>query len=230
MLRDSFQSSGPALGLTPQIPKKTIIRSITTFIEKLLVHFRNTAVLNEQDEESITEELVKYLTHHAKNEVFFFVKESIQRPLMGRVRRTDIGAFVLPTDRTPVFTIEAKRLPAPGKVREKEYVIGSDSQKPAGGIERYKRNLHGIETDSSAIVGYIQKEDIDYWVAKINSWLDELIIIGRHHEADWNTSDKLLERIDIITDVIAKYRSTSSRGYGGDIELTHYLIVMPQPA
>lgn len=227
MIKDSFKANMPASGLSPQIPKKTIIRSISFFIEKMLVLFRSNVTLSDQDEESITEELLKYLSHHSKDEYFFFMKEVIQRPLVGRNRRVDIGAFLLPSDRSPIFTLEAKRLPTPSKIREKEYVVGTDSKKASGGIERYKRNLHGIDTENSAIIGYIQKNDIDYWAAKINSWIDELSVIGRYSETDWSINDKLTNKVDILFNIISKYQSVNSRDYDGDIELTHYLVMMP---
>jgi hypothetical protein len=71
------------------------------------------------------------------------------------------------------FVIEAKRLPTDfsGKSREKEYVKGE-----GGGIERYKRGLHGRYLVESAIIGYIQDEqNCTHWQQKINNWIKELI-------------------------------------------------------
>ncbi len=50
------------------------------------------------------------------------------------------------------------------KNREKEYVLGDNLTKlSTGGIERFKNDVHGVNLDHSAIIGYVQNENGKYW-------------------------------------------------------------------
>lgn len=82
-----------------------------------------------------------------------------------------------------IYSVEAKRLPAPSKNREKEYVIG---KKKNGGIERFKLEEHGKGLIECGMVGYIEKDSFDYWFKSINSWISELS--GRNN---WAESEQL---------------------------------------
>ena len=76
----------------------------------------------------------------------------------------------------PIFIMEAKRLPAPTITREKEYVIGkTPSGNPNGGIERFKLENHGKGLNECGMLGYIEKDDFNAWLSKINDWILELI-------------------------------------------------------
>ena len=78
----------------------------------------------------------------------------------------------------PFFKIEVKRLTNLGVARQKEYVIGrmgKEKYKESGGIERFKKGIHGSKLKFAGMIGYIQKEDFDYWFAEVNSWISDLI-------------------------------------------------------
>ena len=225
MIKNSYSSTGSVGVPSPTIPKGTLINNLTNFIENTLVTFQINFVRNVNDaEEAISEELTKYLTHYSKNEVFLFIKETMQRPSNGRIKRVDIGVFILPSDKEAIFTIEAKRLPTPTTRREREYVSGTDSLKPSGGIERFKRSLHGIGIDHSAIVGYVQDYDFNHWERNINQWIDDLIQNNTDKEITWTTGDKLINKVDIFKDKVCKFTSKSSRHQTRDILLRHYFI------
>lgn len=83
------------------------------------------------------------------------------------------------------FSVESKRLPTPTpSKREKEYVIGDNKN---GGIERYKIEKHGKGLDECGMIGFMEKENFEYWLGKINSWIMEL----SETEATWS-NDELL--------------------------------------
>ena len=73
----------------------------------------------------------------------------------------------------PLFVVEAKRLPAPKKSREKEYITGNNEN---GGIERFKIEKHGKELPACGMLGYVEKEDFLFWKKCINSWIAELAL------------------------------------------------------
>jgi hypothetical protein len=86
----------------------------------------------------------------------------------------------------PLFVVESKRLPAPTnkKLRKKEYVIG---YKNNGGIERYKKEIHGKSLDECGIIGFIEKYSSSDWLNTINSWIQELA----KTDLGWNDKEQL---------------------------------------
>ena len=90
----------------------------------------------------------------------------------------------------PLLVLECKRLPAPSKAREMEYVTGQE--KKSGGIQRFKLGLHGSQVDIAVMVGYLQKDSTIYWYKKINSWISQLCSGIIKDACNWDT-DELLE-------------------------------------
>lgn len=78
-------------------------------------------------------------------------------------------------DHKPSFVMEAKRLPTPTSTREKEYVVGKTTTgNPNGGIERFKLGKHGAGHSHCGMLAFVEKEEYQYWLKKINSWIAEL--------------------------------------------------------
>lgn len=176
-----------------------------------------------EGEEDISQELCNYLQNRTydPNQMFMF---QFERKRMKSPRKSDFGviarSFGRPQLSRAFFVIEAKRLPTPGKNREREYVEGN-----YGGIERYKRGHHGMGLRESAIVGYIQKEDHAYWFKQINGWIGALISSNTDAEIEWNKDDALV--FDLDFSATQKYRSESVRivdSRKDSITLHHYLI------
>ncbi len=118
------------------------------------------------------------------------------------------------------YTIEAKRLPA-RKGHEKEYVCGE-----LGGIERFKRNKHGIDKNgkllpSNAMIAYIEKYDFEYWYHQINEWIIEQANISA--DLKW-TKYETLEKISF--DKIATLQSTHLRINNENVMLNHFWIYL----
>ena len=119
----------------------------------------------------------------------------------------------------PLFIVEAKRLPAPSnkKIREKEYVIGC---KDNGGIERYKKEIHGKNFDQCGMIGFIEKFSQTFWINIINKWINDLAKDG--HE--WKEDEQLIIRkneVDFSYLVSIAHRKIS----GNDVLLHHWWIV-----
>ncbi|CAN5381180.1 hypothetical protein BH10ACI1_BH10ACI1_18240 [soil metagenome] len=176
----------------------------------------STKVDNEDD---ITQDLTNYLQDHTYKDGFFMFQ--FQRRKRKTRRSSDIGIIARGyASYEAFFVIEAKRLPADRKSREKEYVQGN-----GGGIERYKRGHHGAGLPQSAIIGYIQKENCSYWHVEINNWINELISSNADSEIIWNKTDLLKQTEDFGK--TKKYSSKNTRIVNSKpdvIFLHHYLM------
>lgn len=115
---------------------------------------------------------------------------------------------------TSLFSVECKRLPAPEKSREKEYVIGD---KDNGGIERYKSEKHGKGLKECGLLAFVEKENFNHWSNKINDWIVELSKSNIH----WK-DDEALTQIEsnqnfcILNSIVHRDKD--------DINLTHFLV------
>jgi hypothetical protein len=232
MLADALQNNSSGK-LTEGIEVDSSIKSVIQFIE---IHFANFSkeVKGEltTSERSLNDRLCKFLNRNAGSYPFFFQHENVEDTTSGTSPQTDFGTisedkFLTIGDRIygqfdSFFSIEAKRLPTPGHNRQKEYVIGYE--KPKGGIERFKKSLHGENLKYAAIIGYIQKEDANHWFLKINDWISELIISSPEF---WKDDDKLKFAENTILDV-HKFTSKNFRLYNNSnsdfIELFHFWI------
>lgn len=130
------------------------------------------------------------------------------------------------TDFDYLFPIECKRLPTPtGSDRdEREYVF--NSIKSTGGIDRFKRGLHGAEYQQGMMIGFVQSHDCHHWFSTINDWIKGLVI---ENPMDWQLSDVL--GFFTFNSKLGSSRSTSPHVRDGklnDIQLTHAWIQMNQ--
>jgi hypothetical protein len=91
----------------------------------------------------------------------------------------------------PFLLIECKRLPADRRSREREYVSGSRNDAATGGIQRFKLGIHGAKVTTVAIVGYVQKETLQFWHASINAWISELASDSLTNTCEWLSSETL---------------------------------------
>ncbi|PZX10613.1 hypothetical protein LX69_03337 [Breznakibacter xylanolyticus] len=113
-----------------------------------------------------------------------------------------------------IYSVESKRLPAPDKFREKEYVIGNNKN---GGIERYKNQIHGKGLNECGLIGFVEKHNFKYWLDLINSWIEDLALSNRN----WNEEERLLE---IESHVDFCFLHSKAKREEKDIELHHFWI------
>jgi len=116
--------------------------------------------------------------------------------------------FPHPVHETELFVIEAKRL----------YKGPSDYVN--SGIGRFKNKEHGKNRDIAAMLGYVQKEDFNYWYDKVNSWIDDLIA-NPNDFIGWSEQDKITI---IQVSEFGEYKSTHSRIKINPITLYHFWI------
>ena len=132
----------------------------------------------------------------------------------------DFYFYILEEGKTnlPLFIVESKRLPTPGnkKLREKEYVFGNRK----GGIERYKKEIHGRKLNECGMIGFIEKYNSSYWLNIINLWIQDL----SRSNPEWNSDEKLTMKVDTIDYsylVSIAHREKSSK----DVLLHHWWII-----
>ncbi len=209
--------------------KFTSIKKVIEFLDKNLPEFPNyfkkkTSTIAVEPEDDISQILWVFLERKARAE--FFMVQFQYRYFKTR-RSSDFGIIEAEDNHQNsldeyFFVIEAKRLPTDfkDKSREREYV-SSD----AGGIQRYKKGFHGAGLPDSALIGYIQKENCNYWHQKINDWITDLIKLNKALDISWDNDDKLTLEKDFTN--TKKYNSENSRIVGSNkdsIRIHHYLM------
>lgn len=115
---------------------------------------------------------------------------------------------------TSLFSVECKRLPAPDKVREREYVYGTSNN---GGIERYKTEMHGKGLNECGLLGFIEEEKPSHWLATINNWITDLA----SKNESWK-SDEVLTVLDSNNNYY--FLKSIAHKKNDDINLTHLWI------
>ena len=191
----------------PSLPKEQTIKTILSFLKIYLPQF-NKSFLSENlsihKEDDISRKLLFFLLNKTENLLIHFdAKEGVDFVI-------NVKPYVLSAE--PIFLIEAKRLPP---TNNKDYVQGK-----TGGLERFKRELsgYGKHLSQGAMVGYIQEFTRDYWVKRINGWID--IKMKEKSDLVWNNNDKLKQ--NKYADFVSKHeRITQS-----PITLYHFWLIL----
>jgi len=204
--------------ITSGLAPGTLALKTIDFVQEQLPSWRDdTSRPNEKSEKKLNLQLCKFLDAKARNDfpMIRFDHEEYQSGRRSvdisssRVAKITIGA-ILYTIYDTVIVFECKRLPAPRRDREKEYVTGGAKRKK-GGIQRFKLGLHGASHDIAAMIGYIQKRSAREWHNEINKWIVELSSGTIADVCVWDKSEILgiLEEDYVMG--IANCRSTHNR-------------------
>src|ERR1700690_4142062 len=178
MLSDINKTSGTGALSGP--PQATSVLTTVLFIRRHLVEFSNTySVSKINNEKGLTQKLSNMLNAHAQREgySFWFDKEYMEDPESGTSPQVDIGVITSLEDGISIesklyssdesfFSVEAKRLGCLEKKREKEYLVGrfeNSKYKDCGGVERFKKGIHGKNLKYAGIIGYVQEHNFQYW-------------------------------------------------------------------
>lgn len=212
----------------PSAKKGSIINKLIGFLEETLLIFQKENngridIAEKELNQKLSLTLEKY--SREKELSFIFQQETIQKQTKGHSRNVDIGVFNLHGDlNNPIYTIEAKRLTTTlSNDRKKEYVLGNNTKKLTGGIERFKHNVHGVSLERSALVGYVQRKNNRHWFRKINECIDEQINLDTKILI-WNTNDVLINTCGFKDSRLAKFISTNGKIHNTNITLNHYFV------
>ena len=125
--------------------------------------------------------------------------------------------------------IECKRLPTPiektGKTRdEREYIFSQFSKAGNGGIQRFKAGHHASDHNLVVMIGYVQKETIQFWNVRIAEWINALANSGQN---GWSEDDLLHLITEDANLRVASLSSSHKRESPlEDIEIRHLWIKM----
>lgn len=185
------------------------------------------------NEKGLTQKIICLLNKKACNNNigYYFHQEFIEEPNRGGSQQVDIGTVYTQinssgyADDESFFSIEAKRLNINlPTIRKEEYVVGRDDGKSyvfSGGIERFKMGLHGKNLEQSAILGFIQTNNFEYWKEKVNDIINEQIDNPNIINLEWEEADK----ISFIRsrNNFALYKSVSNSSYENKNITLHHI-------
>jgi hypothetical protein len=205
-----FEQSGPDIQneLKYSLEYRQHQRKILTFLRSNLPEITNKLIkgarssLSDFEEDDLTGEINNLLNDKLRESSgYLFRFEAKSGP--------DILMFVSPYEpfSTPLFVIEAKRLPP---TRSKDYILT--------GIRRFKTEEHGMQHDIAAMLGYVQDKNFNYWHDEINLWIEDLIA-DTAQKPQWEQQDKL-NQVRVAS--YGEYKSIHSRTKKGPITLHHF--------
>ncbi|MGI8980163.1 MAG: hypothetical protein ACR2FY_13140 [Pirellulaceae bacterium] len=221
--------------ITRGISPNTFVNETIKFVENQLHVWRDDKRRPYVEaEEDLNGQLCKFLNDRARDDFPMALFQHEER--QGKRRRIDLS--VLPSSKAivaaiyesiyePFLVIEGKRLPAPSKGREREYLTGFD--KKSGGIQRFRLCLHGKSLVAAVMVGYVQTSEVEDWLMTINGWIAALKSSGEDKTCVWSDQDQLGE---LQNDGKARASRCESRhlrlGDVPEVRLTHLWICMAQ--
>ena len=234
MKRNGSGSSGR---ITSGIEPHTTPLRIIAFMRQQLSAWRDDPDRpNEVSEPMLNPQLCKFLDSRARSE-FPMVAFSHEEP-QGSGRYADLSASPVKsmviearsyTKYDPILVIECKRLPAPSKDREKEYVTGTEPAKITGGIQRFKLGHHGARLDMAAMIGYVQAGTASHWLDEVNGWILELVDSPLGDGCVWDETEILRSIGEDGSEDVFSYRSVHKRianATNAEIEIRHLWIMM----
>lgn len=226
--------------ITSGLQPDTLTMKTIEFVYKRLPTWRDyPSRPHTQDERQLNQQLCNYLNSKDIREAYPMVQfnhEQGQAPN----RSVDIGVSLSEDIEEydfieanlsifkPFLVFECKRLPAPSRNREMEYVTsGVDGTK--GGIQRFKLGLHGGKFNVAGMIAYIQDGSTSEWLTTINNWITNLSQGTIPDMCIWNTNELLKEYEEILNTGMAKCLSINQRinsNLSDKIKLYHLWIVM----
>ncbi len=223
-----------ATKITSGIALNTLVYGTLEFVRQQLSGWRDDPERPEEEsEEKLNSNLCDYLNYRARHSypMAVFHHEEFQT---GR-RRIDLSvkiehAIIAGTRKftkyDPHLVIEWKRLPAPTKDREMEYVTGHAGM--SGGLQRFKLGLHGASLEIAAMVGYVQDNDLDSWLVRINGWITSLNGTDCSQGCHWSSTEqigdyRLIKRARVAS---GKSRHPRSSPAGSEIQIHHFWVSM----
>lgn len=231
-----INSDGPHIGRLTTGITSTLAEMTIKFVYKLLPEWRDDPDRPiEGSENKLNLQLCKYLDSYARN-IFPMVRFNHEEYQSYR-RSIDLSAsstekIIIDAKQysiyEPFLVFECKRLPAPSKDREKEYVTGG-KERTSGGIQRFKIGEHGAGLNQAVMVGYIQERSLKAWHYEINKWITALAKGAIEDTCDWDTDEKLKLFNKDESKGLANYWSFHSRTgskLSNEIKINHLWIVM----
>jgi hypothetical protein len=223
--------------ITSGIKPHAIPLGIIAFIRRQLPAWKDDPDRSHGDSEPVLNpQLCRFLDVRARSEFPMFAFGHEEPQASGR--HVDLSAFAVEgiviearsyTKYDPILVIECKRIPAPSKDREKEYVTGAKAGKITGGIQRFKLGHHGAQLDVVAMIGYVQAGTARHWLDEINGWILELVDDPLGDGCVWDKTEILRSVQEDESKDVFSYHSVHGRSINSPkdaIEIHHLWIEM----
>jgi hypothetical protein len=192
---------GPIPGTQFREVVKLVVKSLSRFADSILEDNIDTEKKIE-NENGMNRKLARFISNVGGNMDLPYIAqpESMEDETLGNSPAVDIGIYLKVNDiaRDPpkVTVFEGKRLSS-NKLeakRRREYVCGHEENGKhvfCGGIERFKRSIHGrdIKSKCAGMIGYMQDETFDIWFERVNSWICDLT--KQEHDPGWVKEETL---------------------------------------
>ena len=174
--------------ITSGIEKSRLALQTINFVRQQLPAWRDDPDRrHEKSEPRLNLQLCKFLERRARND--FPMVQFVRRSIQSGHRSVDVSVVAIDYSAyEPFIVFECKRLPAPSRSREREYVTG---EKRSGGIQRFKLGLHAPNLEVIGMIGYVQKHSAQYWYGQINEWIFKLSQGTTKDGCVWNKNDRL---------------------------------------
>ena len=185
MLSQNRKTSTDTIGRIENWTDNASVSRVIELIEENISFYINqyTQVHTEKD---LNQNFSLCMNTKVKDELFTF-SNGYKDIILATPHEVDFGV-VLDGESKAFFVLEAKRLDTSlPRSREKEYVLGT-----LGGMERFKKEKHGKNLTHAGMIAYVQTDDFNTWLGKVNGWIDEEIISVTSSELTWINQDKLL--------------------------------------
>jgi hypothetical protein len=234
-MTDNLPLNNPSLGKITEGPTDSLVSRTLEFVSSELPTWRDDPTRTmEEAEERLNAQLCKYLNVAASNRfpMIYFHHEEKQTS----TRRVDISALpkqgvilgvTFHSIYDPFLVFEGKRLPAPSKSREREYVTGRPKQ--SGGIQRFKLALHGAQQTTAAIVGYVQAGNFGDWLSGINQWIRDEVNANAESGENWSSTEQLVdfkEELGLRVAVSSSVHARSTSAVSPEIQIRHLWVAM----
>lgn len=175
-----------------EMDKCTSVENVIKVIKKCIpIFIKSVSTKTDYNENLLTQDLFIECNSYCKYGAYKF---SFIPQFIDEKRKSFTNDFATYIDATKeiFFTIEAKRLPnATNSGRNDEDYVYSIT-KENGGIERFKKNVHGIDKPISGMIGYVQKNDFTYWHKQVNNWIQNKVTKKiKSPKLVWNKNERL---------------------------------------
>jgi len=188
---------------------KFLINIVLEFISTNLLDFKinSNELIKGKEEVCYNKQLLTFLDRRLRFTNHQFIIEGNQ--INKEAKYPDIEFLMLKNENNQsFFDIECKRLNSTFTNQHvSQYVNGN-----TGGIQRFKENKHGVDLPQSAMIGYVETNDFNFWHEKVNSWI-----------MDSNEHLKILKNNNISKLESEHQRSGSKIS---KIKLTHFWLKM----
>ena len=223
--QDIFSDIGIAKTEQPNQPIITVLNYVEKMLPCFIEEIKSAPIKNEN---GLTQTLNRILLVNLNDEYpFSFDKEGMEVETKGNSPAIDIDVITKESISVNAnfikrgkrfFAFEAKLLGNTAPQREKEYVIGHDTKEgkhvPCGGLERFKKSIHGNGLNHCGMIGYMLSQDFAKWHHKINDWIEGLTLTNTDSSISWSVQDKL--NLQSINHQKACYTSNNSRMKSGN--------------